>query len=450
MAKKKAAAKKRQTRKTVVGTGTAGFAEERRRREAAAKFSSQPKRFWLPNDSKEDDYTGEPKNESNIIILDDGSVEECMFAFFEHDVRIDGKGGNYAICIGEQESCPLCAAPHIDKKAYHIAFLSVYDQRGWKSSKDGTEVPGSRKLLPLKLKTFEGITAILQAHYEEWGTIRGCCIKMRRNTADKMSSNIGEPAPIDGALMYEHWTDDDLLEYFGHEERKSQDGKVWAKANEDIEAFDYSEIFQVPTAQELGEMFGVEVAAPLGSAADAQKEWEGAKPAAKKRTAPRRRPPSSAGQTFDEEAGAEESTEFDAESASWEEIGQRVDETDDTELEENLREAATNMELDPDSSDYEDWAALGRAVDEAVAEDESTSSESSVSSASSDSSESSDDSYASEDLSEDESATSEESYASEESAESYASDDDTSYQDGVEYESSEGEEEEDPIGADDE
>lgn len=195
-------------------------------------------RFWIKKG-----------DETEVVLLDD-NVDTV--AFFEHNIKKDGKWGNFESCPGEWSNCPLCASG--DNKSF-VWFLTILDCTGY-TKEDGTEVPYFRKLLPIKSSQANTYKRILKAAQKEHGTIRGVILTLERDTGDK-SPAIGEPVIRGTGKMYDFMDEDELIEEFSHAAIKAKNGDVLIKKNDLLTPFEYGMIFQKPDAKDIAKRWGL-------------------------------------------------------------------------------------------------------------------------------------------------------------------------------------------------
>ena len=73
-------------------------------------------------------------------------------------------------------------------------------------------------------------------------------------------------------LVVEMHSEDDILESFGHEEVKNDQGKVIKAANQDCFPVEYEKLFKQPSAADIRTRYNLG-AAPAGSRAARKDEW---------------------------------------------------------------------------------------------------------------------------------------------------------------------------------
>ena len=69
------------------------------------------------------------------------------------------------------------------------------------------------------------------------------------------------------------YSEQQLLQEYGHPPVHSQQGKLIKEANDDIKPYDYQKLFVTPTADELRRKYGGVI--PAGSIAEVEKVWGG-------------------------------------------------------------------------------------------------------------------------------------------------------------------------------
>jgi len=103
-------------------------------------------RFWLPEGTK---FT------KNILFLD-----EKPFGYYEHELKLNGKWGNYFTCLKGSGRCPLC---EIGERPSFIGMLTCVDLTGYEDENGVRKGKNRVMLFPAKMDTLE-------------------LLKMRRNT----------------------------------------------------------------------------------------------------------------------------------------------------------------------------------------------------------------------------------------------------------------------------
>ena len=271
--------KKAGTRPPATGShlkrGSAVLEEAARSAEESERKRKQSNtwRFWLPRDAASDPKTELPKNQIGLIILDEsiddpkGTGLQTGVGFYEHTVKVGPKRFENVSCPAEWANCAICES---GDNHYYIVMLSVYVLRPW-SSKDGKRSgEGSKMLLPIKagqLKKFQDIQRIA---LEKHGTMRGVYIYMERDMNNPKGANIGEPVMLDSGSLFDFYTEEEL-EDFAEDAVVGKDGKVLRPAGDNIQPYDYEEMFPMPDADEIRRRFSG--GALAGSDSEADDEW---------------------------------------------------------------------------------------------------------------------------------------------------------------------------------
>lgn len=219
--------------------GQAGFDRKHQQDKLAeARREKGVPRFYLkhtPGDRGED---GPKDNESRVVFLDSAG-----FWVFEHNLKIDGKWGNFCTCTKDFQPCEVCS--QLGDKPVYTCYFSVIDTRRW-PKKDGTISKPRRVLFPAKGSAIEVIEKLKAKH----GDLRGLVVDVSR---------IGDRDPNCGR-------DFDVV--------LTKDGKVAridpAKRfpeGDDAKPFDYMKVLAPPTPDEL-KGFGVTASVSVGSEDD--------------------------------------------------------------------------------------------------------------------------------------------------------------------------------------
>ena len=178
---------------------------------------------------------GETKS---LIILD------TVFTHAHREHAVKGQNGFWSTkrCIADYDSCPVCALP--DNRPADVVFLTVLDLTPWE--KDGKTFDFTKRVLGLKKNDYESMQTIAST---QGNNLRGVMLDMTRGH-DKKESGVGKPTFVNKL------SEDDLIEQFGSPEKVYPSGFVLA-ANNAIQIFNYSEIFEVPTRDELAAELGM-------------------------------------------------------------------------------------------------------------------------------------------------------------------------------------------------
>lgn len=208
-------------------------------REAARSQMGMPFRFFCP--------VGETRE---IVIIDDAPD----FFRYEHNLKNSrsGKWDIFCACINEVANCPICK--NADRPAYFAMYLTVIDLTGYET-KDGEEVPWSKKLLVVKSAQQKKIVRL----YERHKTLRGMVLSMTRD-GDK-------DAAIGNDIEFVEFMSEEDLETY-ESEYVDQNGKRHEVIGHEV--FDYDELFPEPTEQQLRAIVGGK--AEPGSLEDDQNE----------------------------------------------------------------------------------------------------------------------------------------------------------------------------------
>lgn len=204
--------------------GKNGFAigkEKRARQEEEyQKRLNTPFDFWL-----------KPGSEAEIVILDH---EEPFFVSL-HKVKVNGRWTD-EVCIADTgETCPLCESEN--REGSYTLVLTCLDRRPY-TTKAGKTIKASKKLLKVKgrnLPKFE------RAYDRFDGNLRGVRLLARRD--GEKESGMGED-----------------LEFLG----RIPEARL-KKYKEIAQPADYSEIFEVPSAEELRKRHGIKAGKVAGS-----------------------------------------------------------------------------------------------------------------------------------------------------------------------------------------
>ena len=215
--------------------------------ETAEKLSQGRKprvnRFWLK--------AGE---EAEIVLLDEGK------GFFIHEYEIFDSARRkmfYETVRPDSEYDPLQALVGVDgrfKDPYYVMYLTCIDLTPY-TDKNGNERTYTKKLIPIKRVQMKKFRRLLEKH----GTYRGLVLRMIRD--DNKQAKIGDPEWVDPDDFREEGaaemgqkllTEDELLDYFGHEAYIGQDGKtVLKEENADCYAYSYKDVLKPSPTEEL-------------------------------------------------------------------------------------------------------------------------------------------------------------------------------------------------------
>lgn len=196
-----------------------------------------------------------------VIVLD---AQPGLY-FYEHQLKNNqtNRWDIYETCPKEFEPCPICSGEvkleGAGKESYYVMMLTIMDLTPYvktdKKTGVQTEVPYSRKLLPVK--TAE--QGFFHRQLDRKGTLRGMHLLMARDT--KEITAIGRPEIQMGGddnPDFNGWhSEAALMESFGSEAVLGQDGKVVRDANIDCFPFEYAKLFNKPDGAKLRQRYNV-------------------------------------------------------------------------------------------------------------------------------------------------------------------------------------------------
>ena len=233
------------------------------------------------------------ENEAAEIVILDRDRERL---FCRHEHAIPGPGDNWKEVeyitsprsIGQVdplENHPVCNGK--TSKPYFAEYLTVLDLRPY-TNKEGQAVPYTRKLLCIKQSQITEFDDLFKKIQNKYGTIRGFHFKLSRFSAGgAQSTSIGKPGPLDN-LEFGHFTEEQLIQRFGHPEIKNKDGKVIIPANGKLEPILYwaegrekESYFKITTTEDICRRFGIGEYAgqggqgvpPIGSRQEEAQVW---------------------------------------------------------------------------------------------------------------------------------------------------------------------------------
>lgn len=128
-------------------------------------------RFWVPQDK-----------EASITFLD-GDLSDGVLDipfFYEHNINMNGKWGNFFVCTQDEEPCPICEGGATPS---YVGIMTVIDHSEYVSKKDGATKKDNVKLMVVKRDTIK----MLQKLAVKRGGLRGCRFDVSR-TGDKSAS----------------------------------------------------------------------------------------------------------------------------------------------------------------------------------------------------------------------------------------------------------------------
>lgn len=250
-------------------------AEAQARRDSGADFVF---RHWMKE--------GEEKQ---VIFLDDQILSGVNLQ--EHQLKLNNSWRNWFTCIGEEETCPICAS---GTRPYWVAYFTVLVLDAYE--KDG-EMRDARNLIGVKWGAWPTFKKVMQMATKEHGQLRGVSMLLSRETSDDAA--IGSPIEFeDEGRRWTFFDEEDLAE-LAAPEIKNQQGKMVAPAGQNILPMDYSLVFPYPEVADLRAVVGGRPVAGEDAGSDWEREEE-----EKSRSGPRR--PLRQSRTKEVESGAEE------------------------------------------------------------------------------------------------------------------------------------------------
>ena len=147
--------------------GNEGLEEERRRAEEVKNRNSFL-RFWLKVDES-----------ARVTFLDSEG-----FFVYEHNLKLNGKYGNYYTCRREMDECPLC-----DSGLYpsFSAYFTVIDHREFET-RDGKKFKNQKRLFAAKGPIIKALAKRRDEKYD--GSLELVCVEMTRHK--EKGSNTGD------------------------------------------------------------------------------------------------------------------------------------------------------------------------------------------------------------------------------------------------------------------
>ena len=128
-------------------------------------------RYWLKDGT-----------DGQVTFLDGGITDGVLDIpfFYEHNINMNGKWGNFFICTQDEEPCPVCEGGATPS---YVGVLTVIDHSEYTSKKDGKVYKDQRRMFVAKRETIK----ILQKIAVKRGGLRGCKFDVSR-TGDKSAS----------------------------------------------------------------------------------------------------------------------------------------------------------------------------------------------------------------------------------------------------------------------
>lgn len=218
------------------------FGEEEKRVKEKIEKGYMPYRFW-----------NNEGQQCELTILDH-SIEDG-FARPEHNLKgADGKYGNIVGCIKNEADCPVCKS---DKESTLVLYLTALVHRPYVHKKSGETRQYSKMFLCIKRGQLNDFLRVENIAMKNHGTLRGVTITLARDT-DKNSFSNGKPiAGENGNIISDFYTEDQLIECFGHKAIVSKEtGKVIRPENDDIMPYDYKKLMPPIDPDEFMEEHG--------------------------------------------------------------------------------------------------------------------------------------------------------------------------------------------------
>ena len=171
-----------------------GVAWIKRGREAKKQWSEQNKkdedkrknlsfRFFLPRGKA-----------ATMTFLDgkitDEGILDCPM-YYEHQLHLNGNWKNWFVCVGTEESCPICEG---GKEPAYVMALSVIDHSKFKSKKDGKEYKNQRRLFVFKRDTLKLLISLAKM---QGGNLAGLTFNVSRSDEER-SANVGDDFDFQG------------------------------------------------------------------------------------------------------------------------------------------------------------------------------------------------------------------------------------------------------------
>ena len=207
--------------------GYEDFIEREKRAEAAREAQNGPRRFYI-----------KPGTSGDVTFLDDDG-----FFFTEHNIKINGKYGNFFTCRADFSECPLCES---GDRPSSVAAFTVIDHSSWTSPVTGKTYQNQKKLLIAK----QSVVKKLMRRRTELGTLRFQCFRFSRDNVKECST--GEDITHRATLTEEKLTA--IMK-----KRPPQD----LPESEWFTPFDYVKLFSPKSVEELRVVAGQKP--PIGS-----------------------------------------------------------------------------------------------------------------------------------------------------------------------------------------
>lgn len=144
--------------------------EEHKAEQAAANAKNKIFRFFVKD------------GEETVVTFLDGNLSDGVLDipfYYEHNINMNGKWGNFYTCTQDEEPCPICEGGNTPS---YVGVMTVIDHSEYKGS-NGQLYKDTIKLFVAKRETIK----LLQKHAVKRGGLRGCMFDVSR-TGDRSAS----------------------------------------------------------------------------------------------------------------------------------------------------------------------------------------------------------------------------------------------------------------------
>lgn len=206
---------------------------------AQAAFAQEEHKAELRQAGKVSRFFTKEGVASSITFLDGIVVDGVLDIpyFYEHNVNMNGKWGNFYICTQDEEPCPICEG---GLYASYVGVLSVIDHSSYVSKKDNKTYKDQVRLFVAKRETIKALTVLAAKR----GGLAGWRVDVSRT---------GDKSPSVGNVF-------DFL----HHQTPPQIGTLYGA---EAQPFDYDKILgeMYMSAKELRKLGFGSGSAPIGS-----------------------------------------------------------------------------------------------------------------------------------------------------------------------------------------
>jgi hypothetical protein len=182
--------------------------QELERRELLRKNSVY--RFWLK------------EHESKKVVF----LDDVPATFYEHNLFINGRWGNYFTCIGKANGCPLCMSGH---KPSFVGVFTIIDRSEYKDKK-GVMHTDTKRLYAVRAETLK----MLKEKKDRWGSLTGFEIIISRKGSKDANCGSDFERVIEGDTV-----------------KKPNLGHI-----QDLSPINYAEVLAPMSKEELKQMVG--------------------------------------------------------------------------------------------------------------------------------------------------------------------------------------------------